>query len=256
MPEVELIMPGFSGVTDQTRLGLSSVVLIRGQYNTLVDVGHYGRKELLHQALEAHNVAPGDIHRVVLTHAHWDHSQNVDMFPGAEFFIHEAELAYSRAPREGDWATAPYFVHTLTGLKVREISGEVELEPGLQLIETPGHTRGHVSVLVDTLTGTVALSADAVSEAGTLSRGTPGLIFWDEEEARASVKKLVAAAPVIYPGHDRPFRLTGDSSFEYLTERRPIKVLEVERDDGSIDDVALILCMRRTTWVHPQARRR
>ena len=188
MPEIELIMPGFSGNTDQTRLGLSSIVLIRGQYNTLVDVGHYGRKELIRQALEEHKVTPGDIHRVVLTHAHWDHAQNVDLFPGAQFFIHEAELAYSRAPREGDWATAPYFAHTLIGLKVQEVSGEIELEPGAKLIETPGHTRGHVSVVVDTSSGAIALSADAVSDAGTLTRGTPGLIFWTKRRQSPASK--------------------------------------------------------------------
>jgi hypothetical protein len=35
------------------------------------------------------------------------------------------------------------------------------------------------------------------------------LIFWDEEDAKSSARKILDAAEVLYPGHDRPFRIAG-----------------------------------------------
>ena len=92
MPEVELLLTGYSLNTDQGALGFSTVVLIRGKQNILVDTGHQGRRELLLHALETRQFTPNDIGIVVLTHAHWDHSQNVDHFPKAAICIHPKEL--------------------------------------------------------------------------------------------------------------------------------------------------------------------
>ena len=58
MPEVEMLLCGFNANTDQARLGLSMVTLVRGSRNTLVDVGHFGRRQLLVQALEQRSLRP------------------------------------------------------------------------------------------------------------------------------------------------------------------------------------------------------
>jgi hypothetical protein len=56
------------------------------------------------------------------------------------------------------------------------------------------------------------------------------IVFWDDEQASASIKRLVELGDVIYPGHDRPFRLTSSGEIEYL---RPyeLTILNVEQDD-------------------------
>ena len=177
MPELEIIMGGYSINTDQTRLGLCTVTLIRGEVLSIVDVAHFGRRNMLVDQLEANDISTDDIGRVILTHAHWDHSQNTDLFPNAEIVIHADELEYSRNPRPGDLATARYFANTLLDQNVRTVSGETELEPGVRLIETPGHTRGHVSVVVETAGGTVCVGGDAMSDAGAIGRGAPAIVF-------------------------------------------------------------------------------
>ena len=184
MPEIEVLLAGYIFNTDQANLGLSTVALIRGEVLTVVDVAHHGRRAQLIEQLRERDLTPADIGRVVLTHAHWDHCQNTDVFPDAEIVIHEKDLEYSRNPRAGDHATARYFADTLNGQNVRVVTGETELEPGVTLIETPGHTRGHVSLLVETAAGLVCIGGDAVSDAGTVGRGVPGLIFWSEDEVR------------------------------------------------------------------------
>ena len=224
MPELEIIMGGYSINTDQTRLGLCTVTLIRGEVLSIVDVGHFGRRNLLVDSLAASGLELGDIGRVILTHSHWDHSQNTDLFPNAEIVIHADELEYTRNPRDGDLATARYFANTLLTQNVREVRGETELEPGVRLIETPGHTRGHISVVVETDGGTVCVGGDAMSDAGAIGRGAPAIIFWSEADARESIRKIVAAADTIYPGHDRPFRIEANGDITYLSDSPTLEV--------------------------------
>jgi len=253
MPEIEILLSGYTFNADQTRMGLSTVTLIRGRQLTLVDVAHFGRRNMLVEALEKRGIGLSDVTRVVLTHAHWDHSQNTDIFPNAEIVIHEKELEYTHNPRPGDFATARYFADTISHQKVRTIAKETELEPGVNLLETPGHTRGHMSVLVQTAGGLVCIGGDAVSDAGSVGRGTPAIIFWSEDEARESVRKVLAAAPVIYPGHDRPFRINADGTTRYLPGVTTLKVTVgfEERDMGT--GVTIALESIRQQWDHPEA---
>ena len=224
MPELEILMGGYSINTDQTRLGLCTVTLIRGEMLSIVDVAHFGRRNLLVDSLAAQGIATDDIGRVILTHSHWDHSQNTDLFPNAEIVVHADEIEYSRNPRPGDLATARYFADTLLQQNVRQVRGETELEPGVRLIETPGHTRGHISVVVETASGTVCVGGDAMSDAGAVGRGTPAIIFWSEADARESVQKIIAAANTIYPGHDRPFQIGADGSITYLGDSPTLEI--------------------------------
>ena len=224
MPELQIIMGGYSINTDQTRLGLCTVTLIRGDTLSIVDVAHFGRRNLLVDQLAAQNISPNDIGRVILTHAHWDHSQNTDLFPNAEIVIHAAELEYSKNPRAGDLATARYFANTLLEQNVRPVTAETELEPGVRIIETPGHTRGHISVIAETPAGPVCIGGDAMSDAGAVARGTPAIIFWSEADARASIQKIISTASTIYPGHDRPFRIEADGAITYLADSPTLEV--------------------------------
>ena len=256
MPNVELLLHGMSVNTSQARLGLCTVVLLRGRRNVLVDVGHYGRRQNLELALQERGLGPADIHLVVLTHAHWDHAQTIDIFPNAEIAIHPAELDYTRSPRAGDWATPAYFAHTLRGLKVREVHEGLEVEDGVHILDTPGHTKGHISVVVDTPDGPVCIGGDAFTSADTVRTGRPRLIFWDEEQAEASVRKVLDTSRTIYPGHDRPFRIVGEGKTEYLVANPGIQVGGALEAGGSPVTVSLTLGPEVAAWSHPEAVRR
>ncbi|MBO55505.1 MAG: hypothetical protein CL886_07570 [Dehalococcoidia bacterium] len=253
MPEIKIVLSGYTFNSDQTGLGLSTVALIEGEVLTLVDVAHFGRRVLLKNALEDLGLALEDIGRVILTHAHWDHSQNTDLFPSAEIVIHAKELEYSKTPRPSDHATARYFSDTLSSQKVVEVEGETVLEPGVKIIETPGHTRGHISVVVDTHNGPVCIGGDAFSDAGALYRGTPALVFWSESEARQSIRDIISESSIIYPGHDRPFKIIHQDQIEYLVESPSIKFTGVLDQMGSTFSFDVSLSPNRGTTVQPEA---
>jgi N-acyl homoserine lactone hydrolase len=90
---------------------------------------------------------------------------------------------------------------------------------------------------VETSGGLVCLGGDAISDAEALSRGLPAFVFWSVEQAQESLKKISGAASVIYPGHDRPFRIDGEN-IEYLTDAPTIKIsgfLDSSRDLVSVE---------------------
>lgn len=99
MPTIEVLLQGFSLGTDQGNIAFCGVTLVRGAKTILVDSAHNGRRQLLLQRLSEHGLTPADIDYVFLTHAHWDHVLNVDLFPQAKVLIHPVERDYCKHPQ-------------------------------------------------------------------------------------------------------------------------------------------------------------
>jgi glyoxylase-like metal-dependent hydrolase (beta-lactamase superfamily II) len=158
---------------------------------------------------------------------------NVDLFPNAIFLIHPAEREYLRRPHVNDWATPHYASMVLESYRLQEVSEGDEIGPGLRVLDAPGHTRGSMALLVDTNEGVAAVCGDALPSAWSVRSGLPRLIFWDEEQARVSVAKLLASAERFYPGHDRPFRVS-EGKVEYLepTSVSVTNIPDLDSDEG------------------------
>ncbi|MFG1610595.1 N-acyl homoserine lactonase family protein [Actinoplanes sp. NPDC049265] len=118
---------------------------------------------------------------VVVTHAHYDHIGNVDLFPSSEVHIAAAEY---------DFWTGPYAHRTLVHHSVedaeidhlasvraqgrlRTFADEAELAPGVRLIRVGGHTPGQTVVLAETTAGPVLLASDAVHYYEEYERSMP-----------------------------------------------------------------------------------
>jgi N-acyl homoserine lactone hydrolase len=216
---VELLVQGWTLNTSEGRLGFCGVTLIEtGGRRILVDVAQVGRRVLILERLSQRGLSPEDIDTVVLTHAHWDHLLNADLFEHAEFVVHTDEREYVRHPHANDWATPKYTDAILGRLRVHEVREGDQVAPGVTVIETPGHTVGSISLLVDDPDGPLCVAGDALPHARSVFTGLPAIIFDREERARASIRKILDAANVVYPGHDRPFRREPNDHTTYLTQ--------------------------------------
>jgi N-acyl homoserine lactone hydrolase len=218
MPELDLIVQGLSVNSDQGNLGFCGITLIRGSRTILVDVAQPGRRDVLLNALRERGLTPADIDAVALTHAHWDHMLNIDLFPNAIVYIHPWEREYAKSPHPEDTATLRYTGLVLEQCKLSEVQEGDEIDDGVRVIHTPGHTRGSLTLVVQTAQGPVNVCGDALPTARTALNRMPFLIAWDEDDARRSAVKILEHSNTLYPGHDKPFRLQGDK-VEYLQGR-------------------------------------
>ncbi|MCE6074758.1 MBL fold metallo-hydrolase [Agrobacterium vitis] len=159
--------------------------------------------------LAAIGLAPSDVNYLVCTHLDDDHSGNHDLFTNAEFIIQRQhyELAKGGHPRFA--ANRAVWDHPL--LRYRLIEGDIELMPGVELLETSGHVPGHQSVLVHLpITGGVVLAADAIMHSSMADAATRQIFITDMDDElaiRRSTQKVSNIAEkrdvafVVY-GHD------------------------------------------------------
>ena len=115
----------------------------------------------------------------MLTHLHWDHCQNADLFKGARIALHPREVDYARNPSPRDINAASYIADMMDKMKVDLVSDGDSIADGVSVIETPGHTKGHISVVATVDHEKVLVSRDALPDGGTVKRGIPYNIFWD-----------------------------------------------------------------------------
>lgn len=103
------------------------------------------------EALASVKLKPEDIDIVIQTHLQWDHCANTRKCKRAKVLVQEEELRFAFAPHP---ILAPtYKKSLLQGLNFVVIRGHYELAPGIELIPTPGHTPGCMSVSVNTTKG-------------------------------------------------------------------------------------------------------
>jgi len=158
---------------------------------------------------------PSDIDTLIMTHTDIDHVGNIADFPQATIVIHTDERAFEQ-PRY--WNNRSPIAWPNNAYQL--IDRDCDFCPGVQLLTTPGHAPGHLSMLLQLPeTGAVLLIGDAISRPTELEEGFAGA--WDEELAQASADKLMAIAKeenafIIY-GHDPKQWLTLNKAPAYYT---------------------------------------
>jgi len=215
----EILLPGLPMTSPRGALGWCSVTLVRtGGGNLLVDTGSYGDRSLLLARLEEAGVAPDEVDVVFLTHFHYDHVLNFDLFKNAQFYLSEPEISYVT---EGGFLAAgdpyiPAIVYPLLAPQIKSFAGEVEILPGLRTVALPGHTPGMYGLLLEQ--DGVLIAGDAIKNGYEFVKQLPPPVFGSSEEALLSYKRAADIARVIVPGHDNPFRLPVQEKVEYLEE--------------------------------------
>jgi len=150
---------------------------------------------------------------VIITHLHYDHAGNLDLFPAATLHIQDRELNYATgrymchecfrgAYEEEDVVS---MVRRVYAGRVRFHEGDAEIAPGVSVHLIGGHTMGIQSVRVMTRRGWLVLASDASHFYANMEEERPFPIIWSVAVMVAGYAKLraLAASPQhIIPGHD------------------------------------------------------
>lgn len=163
----------------------------------------------LDQELARLGVKPEDIDFVILTHMHWDHSYNLELFPDVPVYVQKKELAYAvnpvpsdaanycfKTPDNGPPSWAPAF------RRFQVLDGEAEILPGIRAVPLPGHTLGLQGVLVDTQEGSCMIASDMYPLYENYEKEIPSGICVDMVAWYQSHKIVRKLADFILPGHD------------------------------------------------------
>lgn len=170
------------------KLPVMSILIIEGEERILYDLGSnpeamngYWPKHLqeiypLYQTKEQRienqlalcGLAPSDITKIVLSHLHLDHAGNLSLFPQADVYVPKADFLHAQAlvRTNPDPLTHGGYIKADLDVPVKQyhlVEEDLELLPGIELINLPGHTPGLLGMVLHTNEdGTLIFPQDCV----------------------------------------------------------------------------------------------
>lgn len=205
-------------------VGICNCFLLRGERTLLIDGGAWGGFASFQNQLQVLNVDPKEIELILLTHGHWDHITclaDIQKMTGAKIAVHGRDqfMVETGEPPFPDGVTpygrfmswgAKMVLHPhLSPLKVDTVIQDAGMSlrefgiPG-EVLYTPGHSMGHVSILLDS--GDVFVGDMAMND--WYLRLTPGLpILADDINLVVESWKKILPMGIkrIYPAHGMDF---------------------------------------------------
>lgn len=159
---ISKISPNVSQLYFNT-FGSTVYVLKLDNKNIIIDTSTKDNEQELISDLKQLNLSPKDINFVILTHTHWDHNGNLDLFENAKIITN---------------------------------NNHSDLPPGLKPIKTPGHTTDSICILYKD----ILFSGDTIFHEG--GRGRTDLPGGNEEQIQESISKLKTLKyNILCPGH-------------------------------------------------------
>jgi len=187
-------------------------------FDTGIDLDHMNRvlpfelpeqtdEQTIPAQLERCGFGLGDVTAIVNSHLHIDHVGGNQLFKGTgvRHLIHEREVAQARNHEPFEFFGYSDKSWDYEGANIETFTGDTELAPGISLIETPGHTIGHCSVLLEGARP-LLFAMDVSYTASALERGIQPGFHYDPiagVKAIARVKAVAAesGAEILY-SHD------------------------------------------------------
>jgi glyoxylase-like metal-dependent hydrolase (beta-lactamase superfamily II) len=164
-------------------------------------------------ALSLMGVETQGVQDVVITHLHYDHVGNFDLFPRATFHLQDLEMQYATGrcmchePMRYafDVEDVVGMVRNVYAGRVRFHAGDAQLAPGISVHLIGGHTMGLQAVRVATRRGHVVLASDASHFYANMGEARPFPIVYnvaDMMEGWAKLRSLADSPEHVIPGHD------------------------------------------------------
>jgi glyoxylase-like metal-dependent hydrolase (beta-lactamase superfamily II) len=221
------------------RVPVFGFLILGGTWPVVVDTGYrsnqimettlhvrglQSHETMIENQLKKHGLRMGDVRYVLHTHLHIDHAGKDDLFPmNTAVVINRKELEYSVSGLMHPQYPAVDIKHLIDRLHTKgalrlldlELSGPVELMPGLICEAAGGHTEGSMNVIVKTNEGNATICGDVLydindqlvdpfHEISDMEPRVTGNHSNTKRQEKAAIKKVVASSRFVLPVHDRP----------------------------------------------------
>jgi glyoxylase-like metal-dependent hydrolase (beta-lactamase superfamily II) len=211
-------------------------VIEAGGHITLVDTG-FSAGVAAQRGIEAHvptaeilsrlGCHPDDIESVIVSHLHFDHFGEPNLFGRATFYIQRSEVEYFLGRgrshpvyRFADEDSIACLPRLIKASRVNLLDGGVTNLGPVTTMHVGGHTPGSQLAIARCQTSTVVLACDAAHTYDNLTRRTPAAAFHNYDECQTAFDTIASLARGgrWYPGHDRSIcdtlRPIGDAVYE------------------------------------------
>lgn len=203
-------------------LGMVSSYLIKGEKHVLVDAGVCGGENKIIKKIIENGINPKDIELILLTHGHDDHFGGAKVLreiTGAKIAIHKNDVENLRNGNNGKLEPTgkiskllSKLVNSNKGLKDKGLEPDIIIEDKLDLsklgikgevISTPGHTPGSISIVLESkevIVGDLMMAF--------INKKKPKYPMWATSisEVNESIGRIMGFSPrIIYAGHGGPF---------------------------------------------------
>ena len=194
---------------DKANLEINVLCVRMGKETVLFDAGNgAAAANRLIPAMMAAGIDPGSVTGVVLSHAHPDHiaggidADGKSAFANARWFVNKAEHDFWTAATQ----TAPDFAFGADAMKgmaagaqkvFGAVKGKLELVKGgdkvidgLEFIDTPGHTAGHMSAIVSDGDSQMAVIGDLAHNHVVMFANPAWTIGFDADKKAAVASRI------------------------------------------------------------------
>ena len=193
MATVKILVEGYAKKLKNGWVASSSTCLITSGSKRIITDPGCNREKLL-ATLKRENLSTKDIDYVFLSHQHPDHILLAGIFENAKVVTYDSNLIYDN--------------DSMTEFNAHSLGKEIEI------LQTPGHVLEHISLIVNTNDGKIAIAGDAIWWLDNEKQEFK-INQYDHSQAKGmdmttlieSRKKLIAVADYIIPGHGKMFKI-------------------------------------------------
>jgi glyoxylase-like metal-dependent hydrolase (beta-lactamase superfamily II) len=182
----------------------------------LIDTGLHGSHPRIFKEITGLGLQPSDLRWIVITHADGDHTGSISEIRGASQARTYADPEEASAIRQGKSSRelrgnslVKLFFTGMTHLfqaapavidETIESGFELPVLGGLEVIRTPGHTPGHISLY--SRTTRILFAGDSIQVARHRLMPSTGMNNWDEEQSLRSYQVQASLHPkIVCAGH-------------------------------------------------------
>jgi glyoxylase-like metal-dependent hydrolase (beta-lactamase superfamily II) len=165
------------------------------------------------EGLKMIGIDPDTVEDVIISHMHFDHAGNTDLFRRARYHMQDTEMAYCTGRCMCHHALRhPFDLEDVTAMVGKVFDGRVtfhdgtsEVAPNLTVHKVGGHSKGLQVVRVMTRRGWVVLGSDASHFYANFEQGRPFPVLEsvsDMLEGFDTMRRLASSPQHVIPGHD------------------------------------------------------
>ena len=176
----------------------SNVYLIGLKEKIIIDAGPRAyHEELKAELTKVTNL--DEIKKVILTHIHYDHAGNIDLFPNAEIFASKREIEdFKKNPIVAFNLNPKIILQLRKRLKDIEPIKDFLVKNNMDVIPVPGHTAGSIALFYKK--EKILFSGDCLFENGIGRYDLPNSVPEEMEKSLDKLKKI--NYKTLAPGHD------------------------------------------------------